>query len=332
VKAFCEECRDNVDYTCKESTKVKSLKGKDIEFKVKVAYCSECDSEMFVSELRDMNLLSLDLAYRNLEDLITKNEILEILEKYNIGKRPLSILLDWGETTLTRFVNGDIPTKVYSETLRGIKNSPEDFLKILNKNKSKVTETAYRKCLEAISSGITSTSTCSANRKIESVANYIISKSAEITPLALQKLLYFSQSFYRTFIGEFLFNDDCEAWVHGPVYRDIYFKYKDHGYNPIDENLERFSCFDLTEKELEIIDVIISNFGCYSGKVLEKMTHTEPPWEESRLGLDENESSDKLIDKALIEKYFSLVHKKYDMLCIPDIRDYSRDLFDKVNH
>ena len=32
MKAFCEECRDHVDYTCKESTKVKSLKGKDIEF------------------------------------------------------------------------------------------------------------------------------------------------------------------------------------------------------------------------------------------------------------------------------------------------------------
>lgn len=332
MKAFCEECRDYVDYTCKESVKVKTIKGKEIEHKVKSAYCSECESEMFVSNLRDMNLVSLDLAYRISEDLITQNEILEILEKYNIGKRPLSSLLGWGATTLTRFVKGDIPTKTYSETLRTIMNSPEYLLEILNKNISKVTDTAYQKCMDAINHEIAKTNLCSANRKIESVANYIISKSVEITPLALQKLLYFSQSFYRVFMGKFLFGEDCEAWVYGPVYRDIYFKYKDHGYNPIDENLEKFNCFDLTENELEVIDEVNSSFGCYSGKVLEKMTHIETPWKESRSGLEENEPSEKLIKKTLIEDYFSLVQKKYNMLSIPDIRDYSRDLFDKVNH
>lgn len=75
--------------------------------------------------------------------------------------------------------------------------------------------------------------------KIESIANYIINKSMEITPLALQKLLYFSQSFHKVFLDIFLFDDDCEAWVHGPVYNDIYFKYKDHGYNPIEDGVDR---------------------------------------------------------------------------------------------
>lgn len=118
MKAFCEECRDYVDYTIKENDKIKDVKGKGIEFKEKLAYCSECKSELFVSEIRDENLIALDLAYRAIEDLITVDEIGSMLEKYNIGKRPLSILLGWGETTLTRFVSGDIPSKTYSDTLK----------------------------------------------------------------------------------------------------------------------------------------------------------------------------------------------------------------------
>ena len=79
-----------------------------------------------------------------------------------------------------------------------------------------------------------------------------------------------------------MFNEDCEAWVHGPVYREIYFKYKDHGYNPIDDNQKQFECFDLSDSEKEVIDAVINYFGCYSGKILEKMTHATTPWKESK--------------------------------------------------
>ncbi len=332
MKAFCEECRDYVEYSIKEDDKIKDFKGKIIEYKAKIAYCSECKSELFVSEIRDENLISLDLAYRIFEGLITANEITGILEKYNIGKRPLSLLLGWGETTLTRYVNGDIPSKAYSEILGKINESPEYLLEILNKNKDKVTEIAYQKCLEAINLKIDSSSFCSINSKIESVANYIINKSLEITPLALQKILYFSQSFYKVFEGEFLFDDDCEAWVHGPVYRDVYFKYRDHGYNPIEDDVDRFNCFDLSDFELEIIDSVINNFGCYSGKILENMTHIELPWKETRVGLGDGEPSNRIINKSLMESYFNKVQKKYDMLSIVDIKDYSRDLFEKISN
>ena len=34
-----------------------------------------------------------------------------IMSKYNIGKRPLSLLLDWGELTITRYLKGMPPKK-----------------------------------------------------------------------------------------------------------------------------------------------------------------------------------------------------------------------------
>lgn len=332
MKVFCEECRDYVGYTIKENDKIKDIKGKAIKYKEKLAYCSECNSELFVSDIRDENLIALDVAYRLTEDLITIDEIKSILEKYNIGKRPLSILLGWGETTLTRFVSGDIPSKIYSDILKIVKDSPEYLLEILINNKEKLTKLAYEKCFDAINQEIANAQICFVSSKIESVANYIINESIEITPLALQKLLYFSQSFHKVFLDTFLFDDDCEAWAHGPVYKEIYFKYKYYGYNPIDDDVNRFSCFDLSDNELEIIDSVISSFGCYSGKVLENMTHIEAPWKDTRLGMSDTKPSNEIISKKHIEDYFNLVKKKYNMLNIADIKDYSRDLFEKVSH
>jgi uncharacterized phage-associated protein len=330
MKAFCEECRDYVTYRVETIDRTKEIKGRTVKFCERVAYCNTCKSETFVSSLRDQNLSALDAAYRAAEDLISADEIKGILEKYDIGKRPLSLLLGWGETTLTRFVSGDLPSKTYSDQLRRINSVPEDYLEILITKKERITEAAYEKSLVATNHELTKTAPCLVSSKIESAANYIISRSLEITPFALQKLLYFSQGFHKIFMGSFIFEEDCEAWVHGPVYRDIYFKYKDHGYNPIEDLNARFECFDLSESEREVIDAVISYFGCYSGKILEAMTHMELPWREARVGLVENEGSEMIIQKDRIETYFNQVYQKYKMLNIIDIKDYSGDIFEKI--
>lgn len=332
MKAFCEECRDYETYRVEKIKRTKEIKNKEITFNEKIAYCGECESEIFVSELRDANLDAMDKAYRISEGLIKVTQIKDLLEKYAIGKRPLSLLLGWGETTLTRFVNGDIPSKTYSDLLLRMVESPKEFLELLTQNREKITEAAYKKSFAATNNIINKDGICKVDTRIESACNYIISRSIEITPLALQKLLYFTQAFHKVFVGSFMFNEDCEAWVHGPVYREIYFKYKDHGYNPIEDDENQFECFDLSEAEREVIDAVINNFGCYSGKILETMTHIEPPLKETRAGLGEEEVSSRVIRKDIIERHFRQVYEKYNMLNIADIKDYSEDLFDKIRH
>lgn len=332
MKAFCEECRDYTIYHIEEIERTKDIKNIAVNYVEKRAYCSECKNEMFVSELRDENLKALDQSYRSIEGLISISEIEGILEKYHIGKRPMSLLLGWGETTLTRFLNGDMPSKTYSDLLKRINESADFFLNLLMRNKDSLTETAYKKCFEATNLELKKTYSCTDNDKIESACNYIIGKSIEITPLALQKLLYFSQAFHKVFMGKFMFEENCEAWVHGPVYRDVYYKYKDHGFNPIEDHMDRFECFNLSESEREVISAVINYFGCYSGKILESMTHNEPPWKVTRIGLDDEEMSNIVIKKDLIEKYFSEVHEKYNMLNIADIKDYAEDMFSKIRH
>lgn len=327
---FCTSCRDDVKIEVKTVKREKIIKGTKIEYNFKEVHCKECGEEILVNEITDENLMNMNTAYREATNTIQIEEIEEILRKYSIGKRPLSLLLGWGETTLTRFLDGDIPSKAYSDLLKKINTDTNFFLKVLDDNKDKISPIAYEKAKNKIESYDISNQFCDNLSKIESVANYIIERSSEITPLALQKLIYYSQSFFKAFFDKFMFKNDCQAWVHGPVYAEIYHKYKKHGSNPIEENIETFSCYDLNEMEIEVINSVLNNFGCYSGKILEKMTHVEMPWLETRGELKQNDFSSKTIEKVLLEKYFKEIKNKYNMKNVADIRDYSSALFNEV--
>lgn len=332
MMAFCEECHELLAYVTKEVNMEKEVKGKKIYFIGKEAYCTSCKNRVFVAEMRDYNLSQMDDAYRATENLITVDQIQQILDKYNIGKRPLSELLGWGEVTVTRYLDGAIPTKQYSEKLLEILNNANSMESVLESNKEVIRDIAYKKCKEAIESIKTTDSvSITSESKIDSVAKYFLANLTDITPLALQKLIYYAQAFHNVFTGVFLFKDDCEAWVHGPVYSEIYHKYKDFGYNPIENAvLCNEGDINISNSEKEILDSIISNLGCYSGKILEKMTHSEHPWLATRNGLRDDLPSNEIIRKDLISNYFDKIKHKYNILNTSDIRDYSKDLFEKL--
>ena len=62
--------------------------------------------------------------------------------------------------------------------------------------------------------------------KIDQIANYIVTHMGEVTPLALEKLLSFSNGVNYAVNGEQLIFEDNQAWAHGPVYPQMYNKYK----------------------------------------------------------------------------------------------------------
>lgn len=332
MMTLCEDCREMVTFTVEDLHMEKEIKGKRIAFEGKEAYCPICKGSLFVATLRDYNLKQLDSAYRFVESLITIEDIQLILDKYNIGKRPLSILLGWGEVTITRYLDGAIPTKEYSEKLSEILSSPDTMKSILESNSKAISESTYKKCKEAVDKAKNSEfNALSLENKIDSITKYLLINLSEITPLALQKLLYYAQGFNKVFNDTFLFKDDCQAWAHGPVYNEIYHKYKNFGYDPIDLTVSYdVSKLNITNSEKEVLETVIRNFGCYSGKILERMTHSEHPWLATRNGLSDDTPSNEIIEKELISNYFEQIKQKYNMLSTSDISDYSKDLFEKL--
>jgi len=320
---FCAECRKDVGFVTKETVFKRTLKDNEYSFIGLEAYCADCGKPIYVSEIEDNNLKLLYDAYRKANDIISLDEILSIPKKYAIGKRPLSLLLGWGEQTFTRYCNGDMPSKQYSDILRRLYNEPTYYNELLQNNKDRMkSNSSYEKSNIAVKNliGIPE------NSKIETVIGYLLYKCEDVTPLALQKLLYYVQGFFYAFNNVFIFEDDCEAWVHGPVYRKVYHKYSDYKYDTID-SADSFDETIFSVAEKAVIDSIVDNFSCYSGKVLESFTHSEQPWIETRSDLPVFAQSDRVISKKLIADYFTAVKQKYEMLNPDDIENYSKKLF-----
>ena len=120
-------------------------------------------------------------------------------------------------------------------------------------------------------------------------------------PLKLQKLLYLAQGYSYAFYDEPLFEEDMEAWVHGPVVTSVYHEYKDYKFNPIPISYELIK-FD--EQALSVLNYVKNTYAKYDSKYIEEMTHNQEPWILGRAGLDPDERSDKTISKQNIANYF----------------------------
>jgi putative zinc finger/helix-turn-helix YgiT family protein len=326
---FCEECRRDVAYTEIEVAMQNELKGETFEYTGKQAVCAECGSEVYVAEVEDYNLKALYDAYRKKNSIIALEKILEIPEKYGIGKRPLSLLLGWGEMTFSRYCDGDMPSKQYSDILKHIYDDPAFYRSILENNKDKLkSPTTYEKSKRITDALLGTVNT--PLTKIEQVIEYLLCKCEDITPLALQKALYYIQGFYFAFIEEYVFEDDCEAWAHGPVYPEVYRKYSSYRFDPI-EGGETCDDSVLTNYEKAVIDSVIKNLCCYSGKILEGFTHAEEPWLKTRGDLPVTAASSRIIHKKLIGDYFKTVKEHFAMINPADIEIYSKKMFERLN-
>lgn len=325
---FCEECRDDVEYTITEVPMIGKIKGIEYHYIGKEARCVKCNTSVYVPEINDYNLKALYEVYRKENGIVSLDVILAIPKKYAIGKRPLSLLLGWGEQTFSRYCDGDIPTKQYSEILTKIYEDPLYYAELLETGKENLkSQKTYEKSRKAVDELLKVSENNSS--KINIAIKYLLNQCEDITPLALQKALYYIQGFYYAFYNTFLFTEECEAWVHGPVYRNVYFKYRDYRFDPITKS-QYFDDSVLNTSEKAIFDSVIHNLCCYSGKVLEQFTHNETPWLIARGDLPVTESSEKIISHDNIGTYFKAVKEKYKMMKPSDIRIYAMDMFDSL--
>ena len=166
------------------------------------------------------------------------------------------------------------------------------------------------------------------------VIAYIFERLEEVTPLMLQKFLYFIQGIYSALYGMPVFAEDCRAWIHGPVYPEVYALFRDFKYNPIDD--ERFALVEgkeeaLTDDEKRVIDLVTNTFGMYGGKVLERITHNETPWMEARKGYGESIPSSELLRKERIMAYYIAVNQKYGIDTETGLRMYIHDMLDRAS-
>lgn len=312
--AFCPECRTECSYELRKVRKKKFIKEKEYAMEFTAAFCRNCGEELNIPGIMDQRSRELDAQYREMEELVSVSDIEKMMDIYNIGKAPLSLALGFGEITVTRYLQGQIPSKEYSDVIRKALESPEYLIERLKESRDKIGETAYKK---AMTRAEELKEFFSLSEKMILTISYIFARVQEITPLALQKVLYYVQGIYMVHFRQPLFEEDCQAWVHGPVYESVYDMFKTFRYDPIEDN--RFALFqnrfkELSDEEKKIIDLVLDTFGMYSGKTLECITHQEDPWKTARDGYPADQPSRVIIPKEDIMCYFDCVNKKHNLL------------------
>src|SRR5699024_12495044 len=125
------------------------------------------------------------------------------------------------------------------------------------------------------------------------------------------KLLYYAQGMYLSQPREqgfdVLFEDTIRAWKHGPVVPGIYRRFSKYVFNEIDKKeINHGSIRAIEENKLDVfLDKVWTKYGAYNGKQLERMSHMEEPWKNTRGNLPSYVSSNAEIPIHLIKEYFS---------------------------
>lgn len=325
---FCIECRKETEYLLQRRDIVKTIRDKEYVFEITVAICAECGEEMSIPGLIDKNVQEIDRQYRTAEGLVTIEDIEKLMKIYKIGKAPLSLALGFGEVTVPRYLEGQVPSREYSDIIKAALASPAFMKARLKENRGKITDAAYKKAMAAADS---IERLFSVSEKMLGAIAYVFEKLEEVTPLMLQKLLYFIQGVYSALYGKPVFAEDCRAWIHGSVYPEVYELFRDFKYNPIDD--ARFALLGetagvLTEEEKRVIEFVANTFGMYSGKVLERITHNEEPWKNARKGYGDSIPSSEIVPKESIMKYYVVVNRKYGIDTEEGLRMYIHDMLD----
>lgn len=146
--------------------------------------------------------------------------------------------------------------------------------------------------------------------RIEDIADFflkIVDRESEstITPLKLQKILYYAQGYYLAIHDDELFPEEFEAWAHGPVNEEIYNKYRNYGYQSIPE--PEYEIKEFSKELIDYLTDIWATFGIYDGKYLEEQTHKEKPWIIARKGYEPGERCNEIITKESMREYFKEV-------------------------
>ena len=138
------------------------------------------------------------------------------------------------------------------------------------------------------------------------IADYLLCESRYrgevLTHLKLQKLMYYAQAWSVTSLGSPLFDEEFQAWVHGPVLPSQYARFRSYGWKPIDIEVLRP---DLETGIRSHLDEIVDVFGVESAVALERMTHQEQPWLRARQGIAPHEACNHVIKKEWMREYYS---------------------------
>lgn len=146
---------------------------------------------------------------------------------------------------------------------------------------------------------------------IHDIADYIIWKTQEdgrpLNLLKLQKLAYYVQAWHLAYHGKGIVSARFQAWVHGPVNRDLYDRFNSsmlYDAVTIEHLTPGFDPCKIPQEARNFIDGVLDAYGPFTGSQLEALTHGETPWIQARKGYGPTDLCSALIDEKLMAETY----------------------------
>jgi|TARA_R110000851_G_scaffold260044_2_gene412597 uncharacterized phage-associated protein len=150
---------------------------------------------------------------------------------------------------------------------------------------------------------------------IQQIADYVILRLKDngnnyyLSTLAHQKLIYYCQAWHLALKKKPLFEDNFQAWVHGPVNRWVYANYNSDKtiYSDLKMNdiIDRSGIDRLSQEEISHVNLVLDSYAKFSASQLEEMTHNEEPWIEARGNFTPLQRCTNPIDNKTMENYYA---------------------------
>lgn len=293
------------------------FKGQEVNFYGQYEYCDVCDELLESEELISRNNLAMKDSYRENNNLLTSQEIIKIRENYGVSQKDLSKILDWGEATITRYENYQVQERAYDDILRKIDSDPKWFLDMLDRAEDKLAKKAYKKykakgqdCLfqkknDYLISSIESCyakdfddSQCGATKlnisKIIEIINYYASKVTSLHKVKLMKMLWYADALSFKIYGASITGLVYQAYPMGalPLCHNQIINLKGVSYDEIAYDNgngikfkanDSFSPDNLSNRDLEILEVITKKFGDMNGTDISEVMHQEKTYQNTEL-------------------------------------------------
>lgn len=121
----------------------------------------------------------------------------------------------------------------------------------------------------------------------KSIANYFLELASAsgqgVSPMKLQKLVYYAHGWYAGHTGQPLIDEAIEAWPYGPVIPSLYHEFKQFGSAEI--NARAFEGAEQVSPPADpalrqFLDNVWKQYGQFTGARLSEMTHAlGSPWD-----------------------------------------------------
>lgn len=340
---FCTHCLERTPVKLVIVPEKIEIQDEVITFDAQRYLCTKCNKYTSNDDLTDENMTTAYRKFRDKKGMLQPEDFFYIRNDiYQVSVRVMAKLIGCSPATLSRYENGSLQSKQHDIQFKTL-SDPRAMKKAFESSKNDIPEKDKKALQERLSFLLDTVKSGEILKGLddklnllkieeqdwndtdrEEIEKFFIIKGQEfreeednlrISPLKLQKLMYYAQGWTHAFTGHDLFKDDFQAWIHGPVIPEVYHKYKPNGSRKIEQNFDtKIEDLNLSNSQLSILHWVWEKYSKFEAKFLEDLTHMEFPWVETRGDLSPNEACDWTIEKKDIHHFFDSMYTTLRML------------------